>query len=104
MITQLSYQSCQSLFFYLHPLSSASPEAPAERRDPRLPGGLQGVQSWRESPVYYHQRGYDRRHHREHRAGQPEEIHTVQRGGPGCKQSRDRTLFTAGGHQDTGGR
>lgn len=82
---------------------TASPEASAERCDSRLPGGLQGVQSWWESPVYYYQRGFDRRHHREHRVGQPEEVHSVQCGGPGCKQSWNRAIFTAGGNQDPGG-
>lgn len=65
------------------PRLAASPEAPAERGDPWLPGGLQRVQPWWEPPVHHHQPGHYRRHHREHRAGQPEEVHSVQRGGAG---------------------
>lgn len=79
-------------------LLAASTETPAERCDPWLPGGLQGVQPWWEPPVYHYQCGQHGRYHREHRAGQPEEIHPVQCGGAGCKQSRHRAVFTASGH------
>lgn len=91
------------LCFLMSSSPTASPEASAKRCDPRLPGGLQGVQSWWESPVYYYQCGFNRRHHREHHVGQSKEVHSVQCGRPSCKQSWNRTFFTAGGNQDPGG-
>lgn len=83
---------------------AAPSEAPAERCDPRLPGGLQGVQPRRQPPVHHHQCGHHRRHHGEHHAGQPEEIHPVQCGGAGRQPSRNRAVVAAGGHQNSGRR
>lgn len=71
----------------------AAQEAPAERGDPRLPGGLPGVQLRGELPVQRDQRGDDRGQRREPGPGQPEEVHPVRSGGPGQQQRRDRAVF-----------